>query len=82
MPSVQLTGRWVFYSTEDDQTVRVKVREGERPELPVAPRTHEERKLAELMSQCWEKDPDRRISIFEAVAFLRKAVVDGNMTGQ
>jgi hypothetical protein len=82
---VQLTGRWVFYSTEDDQSVRVKVREGERPELLEPPRSFEERKLVELMHRCWEKDPDRRINIFDAVAFLRKAVAgpvrQRNMTG-
>ena len=85
--SAQLTGRWVFYGAEDDQAVRVKVREGERPELLEAPRSFEERKLVELMNRCWEKDPDRRINIFEAVAFLRKAAADrdhrdGNVTGE
>jgi hypothetical protein len=74
--SFQLTGRWVFYSTEDDQSVRIKVREGERPELPEPPRSIEERKLVELMNRCWEKDPDQRINIFDAVAFLRKAEAD------
>jgi hypothetical protein len=73
---VQLTGRWVFYSTEDDQSVRVKIREGERPELLEPPRSFEERKLVQLMNRCWDNDPDRRINIFEAVAFLRKAESD------
>jgi hypothetical protein len=79
--SVQLTGRWVFYSTEDDQAVRVKVREGERPELLEPPRSFEERKLVELMHKCWEKDPDRRINIFDAVVFLRKAATDAGREG-
>jgi hypothetical protein len=74
----------VFYSTEDDQAVRVKVREGERPELLEPPLSLEERMLVDLMHRCWEKDPDRRINIFDAVAFLRKAATDagreGNMT--
>jgi hypothetical protein len=65
--------------------VRAKVREGVRPELLEPPRSFEERKLVELMSRCWENDPDRRINIFDAVAFLRKAVADPvrqrNLTG-
>lgn len=37
-------------------------------------RSFAEGKLVELMEKCWKYDPDERISIFEAVEFLRKAV--------
>jgi hypothetical protein len=66
----------VFHEIDDDQAVRAKVRDGVRPELVEAPRTVEVRKLVELMNRCWEEDPDRRIDIFHAVAFLREAVAD------
>jgi hypothetical protein len=76
---LQLTGLWAFYDTEDDRAVRAKVLAGERAELPpVSPRgaaaPEEERKLEQLMRRCWEPDPERRIDIFQAVAFLRDAV--------
>ncbi len=37
-------------------------------------RSFAEEKLIELMEKCWKYDPDDRISIFEAVDFLRRAV--------
>ena len=33
-----------------------------------------ERRLVELMEMCWEYDPDDRMSVFDAVDFLRRAV--------
>lgn len=39
-------------------------------------RSFAEAKLVELLELCWEFDPSKRISIFEAVRFLRKAVKD------
>jgi len=39
-------------------------------------RSYAEKKLVELMEKCWLYDPDERISIFDAVEFLRQAVKD------
>ena len=39
-------------------------------------RSYAEEKLVELMEKCWLYDPDERISIFDAVEFLRQAVKD------
>jgi hypothetical protein len=66
----------VFYDTEDDHVVHSKVRAGERAKLPdvLHSTTLEEQKLEELMKQCWEANPDQRIDIFQAVAFLRDAL--------
>jgi hypothetical protein len=39
-------------------------------------RSYAEEKLVEIMEKCWLYDPDERISIFDAVEFLRQAVKD------
>mmetsp|Transcript_9348 Transcript_9348/g.21083 ORF Transcript_9348/g.21083 Transcript_9348/m.21083 type:complete len:691 (+) Transcript_9348:93-2165(+) len=71
-----ITGLWNFYDTDDDGVVHKKLIGGKLPY--VDPRYNErsfgEKKLIELMEKCWVYDPDERISIFEAVNFLRKAI--------
>jgi hypothetical protein len=44
-------------------------------------RSYAEKMLVELMEKCWIYDPDERISSFEAVEFLRKAVRDNKEKG-
>ena len=39
-------------------------------------RTYAEGRLVDIMEQCWEYDPDERISIFQVVKLLREAVVE------
>lgn len=39
-------------------------------------RSFAEKKLVELMEKCWIYEPDDRISIFDAVTFLREAVAE------
>jgi len=64
------------YEERNDDIVQKKVIAGVHPY--VDPRYKErsfvERKLIELMEHCWIYNPDERISIFEAVEFLRKTV--------
>eukprot|EP00986_Skeletonema_menzelii_P014719 scaffold10060_cov141-Skeletonema_menzelii.AAC.10 len=73
-----ITGLWNFYDTEDDEVVHEKLIGGNL--AFVDPRwkdqSYEEGKLVELLPKCWAYDPDERISIFDAVKFLRQAVED------
>ncbi len=69
------------YEETNDDVVQKKVIAGIHPY--VDPRYRErslaERKLVELMEQCWIYNPDERISIFEAVTFLRDAVEENEV---
>lgn len=75
-----ITGLWNFYDTDDDGVVHEKLIGKKLPY--VDPRWKErsfgEKKLVELMEKCWVYDPDERISIFEAVEFLRKAIKEND----
>jgi len=58
--------------------VQTKIIDGEIPFID--PRYRErslaDRTLVDLMKRCWVYDPAERISIFEAVDILKKAVED------
>lgn len=73
---IQLTGLWPFYDNEDDSVVQNKVSAGEQPYIDprYQNRSYEEQHLVEIMKQGWEHDPNNRISIFDLVQLLRKAV--------
>jgi len=75
----QLAGLWIFYEDQDDQVVHDKVLAGERPRVDSRlVRTGIDRRLVEIMEQCWESDPDRRIDIFRAIALLRRVLDEEN----
>ena len=73
-----ITGLWNFYDTEDDEVVHEKLIGGDL--AFVDPRwkeqSYEEGKLVELLPKCWAYDPNERISIFDAVKYLRQAIED------
>ncbi|KAL7540176.1 hypothetical protein ACHAXR_009931 [Thalassiosira sp. AJA248-18] len=71
-----LTGLWNFYDTDDDEVVQTKLIDGKLPfvDSRYRDRSFAEKKLIELMEKCWIYDPDERISMFDAVTFLRKAI--------
>lgn len=71
-----LTGLWVFYENEDDELVQKMVVNGTQAFIDERYRTRSyiEGRLVELMEKCWTYDPKKRISIFEAVAFLKETV--------
>lgn len=73
-----ITGLWNFYDTDDDKVVHEKViaRELAYVDPRWKDRSYEERKLVELLPKCWAYDPDERISIFDAVKYLRQAIAD------
>lgn len=75
-----LTGLWDFYDVNDDGKVQKVLIEGSLPYVDprYKERSFAERKLVELMEQCWKYDPAERINIFDAVAFLRKAMKENN----
>ncbi|KAL9182905.1 hypothetical protein ACHAXT_004184 [Thalassiosira profunda] len=78
-----LTGLWNFYDTDDDGVVQKKLIDGGLAYVDARyrERSFAETKLVELMEKCWIYDPDKRISIFDAVAFLRKAVKENAKRG-
>lgn len=73
-----ITGLWNFYDTDDDEVVHEKLIDGELAFVDPRwkDRSYEEGKLVELLPKCWAYDPDERISIFDAVKFLRQAIED------
>jgi hypothetical protein len=77
LPCSQLTGLWVFYENQDDQVVHKKVAGGEQPFVDphLAQRSVIEGRLVDIMEQCWETDPLKRIDIFQVVQLLRQAAV-------
>ena len=83
--SVQHLPLWsiVQYDVENDDVVQKKLIDGELPyvDLRYKERSFAERKLIELMEKCWIYDPNERISIFDAVDFLRKAVEENMELG-
>ena len=66
------------YQMDDDNALQTKLIGGELPFVDprYKDRSFAEKKLVELMEKCWIYNPDERISSFEAVEFLRKAVRD------
>eukprot|EP00986_Skeletonema_menzelii_P011420 scaffold5874_cov131-Skeletonema_menzelii.AAC.5 len=73
-----VTGLWNFYDTEDDEVAQDKLIDGDLAFVDPRwkDRSYEEGKLVELLPKCWAYDPDERISIFDAVKFLRQAIED------
>ena len=73
----------VQYDVENDDVVQKKLIDGELPyvDLRYKERSFAERKLIELMEKCWIYDPNERISIFDAVDFLKKAVEENMELG-
>jgi hypothetical protein len=69
-----LTGLWIFYDHDgNDDEVQKRIAGGER--AFVDPRWKErsyiESQLVEVMEQCWEQDPTKRLDIFAVVTLLR-----------
>jgi len=73
-----LTGLWVFYEIEDDEVVKKHLLDEERGFVDerYRARSYAEGVLVEVMEKCWSQDPKDRISIFEAVDILKKAVIE------
>ena len=64
--------------------VHKKLIRGELPAIDprYRERSYAEGRLVELMERCWLYDPDDRISIFDAVAFLRDTVRENEARGE
>lgn len=69
-----LTGLWVFYDDQNDDSVQKKVIHGLRAYVDPGwkKRSYVEQRLVEIMEQCWEQDTEKRIDIFEIVRQLRQ----------
>jgi len=69
-----LSGLFPFYEVWDRYTIESIIEQGDRPYLDERyyTRSFIERRLYEVMQACWEEDPDKRISIFEVVAYLHE----------
>jgi serine/threonine protein kinase len=71
---VLLTGLWPYYSEleSDERAVARKAKFGIRPYLDerYRRRTLVERRLAEIMEECWEIDSEKRPSIVDVVRQL------------
>jgi hypothetical protein len=70
-----LTGLWPFYNfpEDDEETVqKLLIDQKIRPLVDPRYRTRSliESKLVTIMEECWEWEPDRRISIFDVVRQL------------
>jgi len=78
-----LTGLWVFYEDEDDTVVSEKIVKGDTAFIDDRYRTRSyiEGRMVELMEKCWIYDMNKRISIFEAVEFLRETVEEHERRG-
>ena len=70
-----LSGLFPFYEVWDRYTIESIIKQGNRPYLDerYSTRSFIEGRLYEVMEACWEVDPDKRISIFEVVAYLHEA---------
>jgi serine/threonine protein kinase len=82
-----LTGLEPFWEEDDDDhydKVKIRVKQGEKAPLDRRffdpQRNLAESKLAEIIDQCHEFDPEKRPTIFQVVEFLRNAMteVDNN----
>mmetsp|Transcript_2823 Transcript_2823/g.5888 ORF Transcript_2823/g.5888 Transcript_2823/m.5888 type:complete len:687 (-) Transcript_2823:20-2080(-) len=71
-----LTGLWNFYDVDDDGEVHTMLIDQKLAYVDprFKKRSYAEKKLVELMEKCWIYNPDDRISIFEAVEFLRNVL--------
>jgi serine/threonine protein kinase len=72
-----LTGLWPFYNFSEDDDKQVQdllINQKIRPLVDPRYRTRSfiESKLVAIMDECWEWEPERRISIFEVVRKLRE----------
>merc|ERR1712238_385539 len=71
-----LTGLWNFYENNDDEVNQKTLKNGEHAYID--PRYRErsfgEGKLVDLIERCWIYDPFKRISMFDAVVFLKEAI--------
>eukprot|EP00535_Pseudo-nitzschia_heimii_P008804 CAMPEP_0197185296 /NCGR_PEP_ID=MMETSP1423-20130617/11646_1 /TAXON_ID=476441 /ORGANISM="Pseudo-nitzschia heimii, Strain UNC1101" /LENGTH=617 /DNA_ID=CAMNT_0042636321 /DNA_START=147 /DNA_END=1997 /DNA_ORIENTATION=+ len=69
-----LTGLWVFYDVDDDETVQKEVIKGTRAYINPQwrERSYIESELVKLMEKCWIPEPSERIDIFEAVKRLKE----------
>ena len=69
-----LTGLWVFYEVDDDETPKLLVKNGTR--AFVDPRWKQQgtiaSKLVEVMEGCWQQNATERMSIFEVVKELKE----------
>jgi serine/threonine protein kinase len=80
-----LTGLWPFYDYQSDRhhvqqshRIQRQLLKGERAYIDprYLSRSYAENKLVEVMEKTWEFSPNDRISIFQVVKALRKAVKD------
>uniref|UniRef100_A0A7S4ARX9 Protein kinase domain-containing protein n=2 Tax=Pseudo-nitzschia australis TaxID=44445 RepID=A0A7S4ARX9_9STRA len=71
-----LTGLWIFYDEDDEDNVRERIKQGEKPFID--PRymnqSLAEAKLAEIIDRCFSFRPEDRPSIFDVVRFLSDAL--------
>jgi serine/threonine protein kinase len=79
-----LTGLWPFYEWSSYSAIQEKLLQKERTYVDPRWRTKSfaEYKLVEIMEQTWEHDPEKRISIFEVVRFLREAMEENKKQTQ
>lgn len=71
-----LTGLWPFFSENNTEKVKERVKTGEKPYIDprYKERSTAEAKLAEIIDQCHSYHPEDRPSVFEIVKFLRHAL--------
>ena len=69
------------YDTDDDGVVQKKLIDGETAFIDprYKERSFAEKKLIELVEKTWIYDPDERINMFDAVAFLKQAIKENEM---
>lgn len=72
-----LTGLWPFYNFSEDDEAKVQGLMIDQKLRPLVDPRYRSRSLIEselvaIMEECWEWEPDRRISIFEVVRRLRE----------
>lgn len=69
-----LTGLWVFYEIDDDETVHKELVNGTRAFIDPRwkKRSFIESKLVDVMEACWKQEPKERITIFQAIKMLRE----------
>jgi hypothetical protein len=58
--------------------LQTKVINGERAFIDLRYRNHSfiESKLVEVMEMCWIQEPEKRITIFDAIEFLRQVSIE------
>lgn len=78
-----LTGLWIFYENTDDEVVSEKIVNGTTAFIDdrYRKRSYIEGRMVELVEKCWTYERDKRITIFEAVDFLRDTVKEHERRG-